>query len=123
MIRASLQQFYSSFTVDAINPGEQQRRQLGVDKRISNPSKHRQTLRSGFLNRESEVRILPGALPKDLQTAGMRESPSAVPGLSDTTLTPPSLPKRGVHSSGGSVTHVWEHVAVDVEREGDIRMP
>ena len=62
MLPGSLQQFYSSFTVDAVNPGEHQRRQLGVDKRISNPSKHRKTLRSGFLNRESEVRILPGAL-------------------------------------------------------------
>lgn len=31
------------------------------------------------------------------------------------------LSKRGVHGSGGSATHVWEHVALDVERKGDIR--
>ena len=70
MIRSPLQQFYSSFTVDAVNPGEQQRRQKGVDKRIFNLSELRQTLWSGFLNRESEVRILPGALPNCLQICG-----------------------------------------------------
>jgi hypothetical protein len=72
IIRSPLQQFYSSFTVDTVNLGEQGRMQKGVDKRISNPSELRQTLRSGFLNRESEVRILPGALPKVLQIGRKR---------------------------------------------------
>ena len=36
MIRSPLQQFYSSFTVDAVNLGEQGRMQRGLDKRISN---------------------------------------------------------------------------------------
>src|SRR5688572_12538487 len=36
MIRSPLQQFYSGFTVDAANLGEQRRMQRGLDKRISN---------------------------------------------------------------------------------------
>ena len=33
---ALLQQFYSSFTVDSVNPSEQRRTQKGLGKRISN---------------------------------------------------------------------------------------
>jgi hypothetical protein len=33
----SLQWFYSSFTVDSVNPGEQRRTQNGLGKQISNP--------------------------------------------------------------------------------------
>jgi hypothetical protein len=36
MIRSSLQQFYSSFTVNPANPCEHQRTQKGLDKVISN---------------------------------------------------------------------------------------
>ena len=47
------------------------------------------TPRPAFLNRESEVRILPGALLKPLQNGGKRVSPGVKPWLSDTTLTLP----------------------------------
>jgi len=45
--------------------------------------------RIGFLNRVSEVRILPGAPPKSPQIAERRRSLGDYPGLPDTTLTPP----------------------------------
>jgi hypothetical protein len=37
MPRSPLQQFYSSFTVDPVNPGELRRTQKALDKRIPNP--------------------------------------------------------------------------------------
>ena len=70
---------------------------------------------SGFLNRESEVRILPGALSNYLQIAENKNSPGAKPGLSDTILTPPRLSEGGVHRTGCGVSHVGKHVRVHIQ--------
>ncbi len=51
--------------------------------------------------------------------AGKGESPGLAPGLFDTT----ELSESGVHRSGSGVSHVGEHVRVDVEGERDVGVP
>jgi hypothetical protein len=58
------------------------------------------TPRREFLNRESEVRILPGALPKVLQNGGKRESPGFVPEPLYITSTSLEAFKRVVYRWG-----------------------
>jgi hypothetical protein len=36
-------------------------------------------------------------------------------GPADTTLTPPGLSKRSIHGTGCGVSHVGEHVRVDIQ--------
>jgi hypothetical protein len=51
-----------------------------------------------------------------------KRSPGGQPELSDTTSTPPELSERGIHSAGGGVSHVGEHVRVDIQGKAYVGM-
>jgi hypothetical protein len=77
--------------------------------------------KGAFLNRESEVRILPGALLKVLQMSGKRKAQVRNRGSTTPITTPTQLSERCVHRAGG-VSHVGEYVRVDVEGKAYVRV-
>jgi len=72
-------------------------REFGLDKGTFEQARTRTNEPTRILNRESEVRVLPGALLESLQNVEKQEIPGSVPELSDTTL------KASVYPSAASI--------------------